>query len=745
MISWKAHEENVRTIGSFIWNTDAVNETINGVRFDCVLKPNDDKWIIIECTENETLDKIRTDIAKCAASRHFLFSQDIYPEFYIVLRGDPTEPMRTTATGAKVKLMSFESFSKLFIDYPNYNYSRLSKNFGSSVNPISGEPDKVDYTPVLYENVATKKQVKLNEIAKLLSEGKRIVLLGNYGTGKSRCIKELFNNLSQKTVQKIIYPIAINLKENWGTQRAEEIIRRHMGGLGLSSYSDSVIKIIDSDKFVFLLDGFDEVGAQVWSDDPLKLKQMRSSSLCAVKDLIATTKSPIIITGREHYFNSNEEMFAAIGLNSKDTIVLKCKDEFTSEEMEAYLKSLTLAIELPLWLPKRPLICQIINTLEKEKVETIFNDSFSSVEFWNTLIESICVRESRISPTLNAENIYKILKRISQLTRSKNMNVGPITINEINKSFEFVVGTPPVDETAVMLQRLPALGRVSSESTDRQFVDQYILDGLRADNLIEVVNESRFDVLQEKWLNPLEKTGIEIVAKRIYENKSANVFIEFLKKAVDSSNTVIAGDILSALVCSTTKNSLDLGGIIVQSSHISSINFSNTLAENFMIKDSIIEELDISNCSFSRITIKDCIIRKIYGLTNIEEIPTFLIDCIIEESDFNSLSTYNKYFDLTPSQMIFISIIKKLFFLGGNAKTEKEICKGFGKHEDRLIASSVIKILHTEKVISKVNGDSEGVITPKTFARERMAKILKELSNSKDLLWKEVGNLKIGS
>lgn len=739
MISWQEFEINVKTLSSFIWSCNAINETINGVKFDCVLKPKENYWIIIEITEDESLAKVRTDIAKFSTCRQFLFSQNIYPELFLVMRDEPTETMQTTGSGCFVKVLSYDSFSKQFIDYPSYVYARQQKAFGSSVNPLSGQPDNNDYTPVFYQNLRTKKDVTLKEIAKCISDGKRLILFGNYGTGKSRCIRELFSYLSNKATGKILYPIAINLKEHWGQQRADEVIRRHFGLLGLSSLSDNLIKIIESDRFIFLLDGFDEVGSQVWSEDTNKLMQIRSSSLSAINHLIRTTKSPIIITGREHYFNSNKEMFEVLGLNIGETELLKCKDEFTNEEMTNYLKNISLAIELPIWLPKRPLICQIINTIQKEELDKIFIDSYSAVQFWNTLIKNICEREARISPKLLADTIYKILKVIANITRTKDNNVGPITISEINKSFEIVVGTSPVDDSAVMLQRLPGLGRFSSENMDRQFIDYYILDGLRADDMIDIVYRNCSSSIDENWINSLEKTGIEIVAMRIQIDRSANIFLEYLKKAINGSNKVLTGDMLASLVFYTKKNTLDLGGMLFEKIKISVLNFSKSLIENMLIKDSEIMELDISNSSFSRITIKNCSIKTIYGISNETDIPAFITNCIIERYQGESMEYDNKLFGLKPSHMIFISLVKKIFFLGGSVKSEDELLKSFGSRENKRIASKILKIMVKDKIISKP--DSENKYTPKTFNRTRMKTILAELNNSKDSLWFEIGNV----
>lgn len=744
MITWKALENNVRTLAQFKWNSLALKETINGVNFDCVLKPKHNNWIIIEITENEKLDKVREDIAKCSSARFNLFSRNIFPEFYLIMPNEPTNSMQTTGEGDFVTVLSYDAFSNLFFDFNSYAHIRSKKIFGSAVNPFTGEPDNVEYTPVYYEQVSAKKaSIQIKDISRYLKDGKRLILLGNYGTGKSRCLKELFFQLSSYQGNNICYPIAINLKENWGTKRAEEIIRRHFDDLGLSNAADSILKILDDDKLVFLLDGFDEIGAQIWSEDNLRLKQIRASSLAGVKELISKTKSPLIISGREHYFNNNSEMLSALGLNEANTIIIRSKDEFSDEEMGNYLKSLSIFAELPFWLPKRPLICQIINSIEKTKLESFFIDSESAVEFWDTLIVNLCEREARIRSVLNHETILNILIKIAKFTRVKINDIGPLTISEINKAFEIVVGTPPVDESAVMLQRLPALGRISSDSNDRQFIDYYILDGLRALNLIDIVNDNDVSILNEQWENPLHRLGMEIVSNKITTCHAANFYLEFLKKASISNNKVIAGDILCALALSCSNSNIDLGGMLIEHSYINNLNLSYSLIDNFCIKDSLIDNLDVSFASFSKITFKDCVIKNLYGVASKRDLPPFIMSENIETFFSDSRNSLDKKHNLSSAHLIFISLIKKLFLFSGTKRIESDLLKSFGNRNNKAIANEIIKVLVKERIISKTKDNGNSIITPKTFNRKRMVSILNELNHSKDPLWKEIENLKI--
>jgi hypothetical protein len=634
MTTWIELEENVKSIAQLKWNCNASPETINGINFDCVLKPETDRWIIIEATENQKLAKVRDDCSKHSASRFFLISQGIHVTSYIVLKEEPTLSMQETATGNKVKVLSYKSFTNQFIDFQSYSHLRSQKIFGSSVNPFSGKMDDISYTPVHYEIINQKKEIILKDITKQLLSNKDIVLLGNYGTGKSRCIRELFQQISKHNLEsnKFIYPIAINLKDNWGTKRAEEIIRRHFDDLGLSESSDAVLKLLNSDNIVFLLDGFDEIGAQIWSDDPTKLQQIRAASLSGIKDLINKTNGSIIITGREHYFNNHSEMLKALGLNSQTSppLLIKCKDEFSETEMENYLKSLSNFINLPKWLPKRPLICQIINELDSKTIEKLFIDTSNSVDFWRTLMDNICDREARIHSVLDSEIIFKIFMSIAGMTRTKSNALGPLSISEINTAFENVVGTTPIDESAVMLQRLPALGRVSSESRDRQFIDFYILDGLRAQNVINYVETSSFDILNTPWKNCLGSLGIEIIAHRIYAEKSANTYLEYLKQSIGKENKILKGDILSSLIAFSRHKIFDIGGLTIKSTQISMINLSKSLIDNFTIEDSMIDVIDVSNSSSSKITIKECFITTVYGAKSEKDLPDFMINNDIE-------------------------------------------------------------------------------------------------------------------
>jgi len=243
----------------------------------------------------------------------------------------------------------------------------------------------------------------------------------------------------------------------------------------------------------------------------------RAKSLEGVKDLISRGRRGVLIAGREHYFNNNEEMFAALGLSSTESVIVRCKDEFTEDEMREFFRRYVAEdILMPDWLPRRPLVCQTIADMNDDELDQMFGVGQDELSFFDHFIAVLCQRDAHIRATFDAATIESVLRRLARLTRTRAANVGPITLGDVQASFESVVGQMPVEEASLMLQRLPALGRVKAETNDRQFIDIYILDGLRAKDsgaLFTMVDRSLSSVFETAFANPLDELGQRILAR----------------------------------------------------------------------------------------------------------------------------------------------------------------------------------------------------------------------------------------
>lgn len=737
MEPWKTLEDEVRGISSYIWNAPARPDLINSVKVDCVVKRRRDYWVAVEISKEKTLTKLRADLSKFATIKPYLLSKGIYVECLFVCDVSLDATLVASGEGQSVEVLDINQLRNRFFDFPAYFHLRNTLPFGSAIDPVTGEKDNKKYISVKYLNDKNE-DIGIDELIKMMLKGKTIILLGEYGTGKSRCIQELFSQLSQLAKSGDAFPISINLRDNWGIQNTEELIRRHFGGLGLSNVADKLLRSFNKGAVCFLLDGFDEVGSQSWGDDQAKLVGLRRKSLASINDLVTKCHGRIIIAGRAHYFNSDDEMISALGLEDKDYEIVRCKDEFTIQEMEEFLVRLGENIVLPHWLPRRPLICQTISRLDDSEIAQVFVEGGGSSEFWHKLMDVICQREARINPILDANTIKRVYQKIARVTRSKQTDVGPITIIEINHAFEVILGTPPIDESAIMLQRLPGLGRTSAESSDRSFVDHFILDGLRALDVADAVANNEEGLEKEIWSNPLHELGHHVLAQWMKNN--FGIFLLRAKKSTKYYNQILAGDIVAGALQMGMRD-VDFEGLALHDSHIFSLDMTNTLPSNLDIRDSIIEYLKLPTGFPTALTISSSIVSQVEGVSASAGLPPWCKELDVDR--FQTIHTVAriKAADLNNSQEVFVTVIKKTFFQPGAGRKEDALIRGLGKFDKSGNTRAILNFLRSEKVLRRFKGDEGWVYAPERSMTKRMGTILAELKLSNDPIWKRISEM----
>lgn len=742
---WQDFEKKIRSIASFRWNCNAVTETIAGVKCDCILKTQPDHWIAVEITEECSLEKIRTDIAKLFGVRNSLFNKNIYCRCYIITKGTPTDSMRSNGAEQNIHVMSAEEFQNEYFDYSSYVYVRKQKPFGSLINLETGKPENNVYTEVSYLDKKTGKELHICDIIDLLKRGKKIILKGDFGLGKSRCVKQIFDELTIDLMQNP-YTIAINLREHWGAKRATEILTRHFDELGLEA--KNFIKSFDQPNIIYLLDGFDEIGTQSWSSDPLKMQHMREISVCALKDLIGRVQGGILITGREYYFNSDKEMFSCLGLNEDQTILLECHPEFTDSELLTFIsRNIPDAVgkkelgQLPAWLPKRPLVMQLL----LKYAEDVFSVDYALDDicgFWYALLTKICEREARIYTALNPEIIKRVLLNLANQTCCNVGDTGPITQNDLSDAFVASAGFSPSDESSIMLQRLPSIGRISADSPDRQFLDSFILNGLRAENIIQLTKSWDNKVLSADWKNPLDEVGLSILAEYISKDaKRIDTFLSMARTASVSVNKVLASNIVAAL-CLLDINSLDFKDIHISDGHFRRLSFEGKEIQRLSISDSVIEKLDLTNSKLcDSIKINGCIISTVYGIASRKSVPAQVADCSVENFEMLATTTLIKKARLSESQKLFVEMLRKIFFQPGSGRMEAALLRGMGVSANKQLGEKILGKLMDAKLIKRFRGKEGYVYSPVRSETGRVDKILTDLTLSQDSLWESISRL----
>lgn len=741
-ISWESLEKNVRQIASLKWNAPCVSKQIGGVNIDGVVEHKSDYFVCIETTKRDDLQKVRQDINNLNLARNTLFNQqNIFCECYVVLDTDPTPSMRQSGESLKIKVISYKEFESLFIKYAEYKHIRGSSAFGSAIDPVDGQPDKTPYIPVRYEDVDSAKQYSVEEIWQALAKNKNVILIGDYGTGKSRCIKELFNYISQKTNE---YCLSIDLRNHYGSVRGSEILRRHLEELGLAAEVDSYIKIYRQTNLVMLLDGFDEVAtSQPWSSEPSRLKELRKIALSGVKDLISNKNGGILISGRPHYFDSDDEMFGSLGLNMQNCVILKCASEFTKQEMATYLNNLSgIKIDIPNWLPRKPLVCHVIKSLDSEQIKRITINQSSERDFWSLLLDLICVREAKFNQSLDKESIRKVLIKIAALTRKKNGNFGPITLTEMEDAFEDATGNKPSDASATMLNRLMTLGRTSALNSDRQFIDGYILDGLRAEHAFDCVFTIDSKAAEDRWINPLERIGISVLAGRLL-GISLPQALQYIKQCYLKGNNQLAVDILCALLEEHDEIAFTTL-ITIDNTHIPYLCLSNKKLTSINFQECIIIELYLESIETDNVLFKNNLIENIHGVSTKQGLPIWINPSENTINHYQQVSTQQRIAksNLTETQQIFLEVINRIFFQYGTARQESAIYNGFSAKKT-VIIKEVLDYLVKKKILTLVRDNMGKLYRPDRKYMHRMQAIRDQLTLSKDEIWDDITSLKI--
>ncbi|WP_439627221.1 hypothetical protein [Shinella sp.] len=215
MLDWAKLEDDVRTIAQTHWSAPCKPRTIHGVRCDGVIEVRRDYWVAIEISKSDTLEKLRTDLAKFAAIRLAQMADGIYTECLFITSGT-TSSLKETGRSANVEVMSVSEFTERFVGSAEYAFIRNKQKFGSAVDPDTGTKDNTSFAEVQYIFGRTGRSADIKDISEHLEKRKKLILLGEFGSGKSRCVQEVFLALTK--AEDMFPVVAINLRECWGLQ-----------------------------------------------------------------------------------------------------------------------------------------------------------------------------------------------------------------------------------------------------------------------------------------------------------------------------------------------------------------------------------------------------------------------------------------------------------------------------------------------------------------------------------------------
>lgn len=704
---------------------------------------------IIECTTSRSKAKAAGDSQKIRslADRLQKESHGKPTKGWFVTREEPTADQRAAVLKHKplISPLSFHQFRAKLISAPEYLVVRGAYAFGSARNPDDDSPhvDVIQYvhpTILTHDDSRDSSACSLGDIARLVSEGDRVALLGDYGAGKSMTLRELWLKLARQASdgKHALFPILINLRDHHGQTSPAEALQRHAAQIGFGKASH-LVRAWRAGSTIVMLDGFDELTSQSWSRDGRRLKENRYRAMTLVRAFIRETPraSGIVVAGRGSYFDSREEMVRALEIGEFRTLVL---EEFSEDQMEKYFASRGISrSHLPAWLPSRPLLLGYLTSKGFIQDALGIEDVRSPAENWDLLLDRICTREAEIEPGVDGAAVRGILERIASLARRTATGLGPISYEEINNAFFAQCGYAPDERAATLLQRLPGLGVYRLEESSRAFVDADLASCARAGDVWRYVSSpfAHEPTCPQQWECALGDLGTELVLTRVSADADRKRLGVALQQACRTGLSALAVDLLEihiqgghAYECAQTT----IDGALVGRLEFDS---SSCVLSDIALRDSVVRELILSSVldGLRLPRFRRCLIGVVVGRVGKADLPSGVFeDCDFEVfADAADTTDQILSLSLPRGRRVLLSIIKKLYLQRGKGRRESALQRGLST-SDKALVQSVVQLLQQHQCVVRSRSGDTAIWLPVRSAVGRMRGLLASPSTADPLL-----------
>lgn len=675
--------QNAKSSGSFVFHGRERDEVID----------TGTELIIIESTQSRKLDKTKTDLKKSAELVKLLRESSTHAEYnfriILVTSDDPTADQNAylaqAKTGCPKEIISFSQlFARLF-DARHYLRLRESHFFGSVRDPADETNFEVPasaYIPTALNQTGTGQSIRAQGIADSLLGGGRYILYGEYGSGKSMTLRDIYfrarDNFSTGKTTRC--PIYLNLREHIAQTQPDEALYRHAERVGFKD-PHSLISAWRSGFLVVFLDGFDELTPPQFASSVKNLRQARRFAVEIVKRFIEQTPSgaPIVIAGRESYFDTREEARIALGYSRADSEFDLAG--FTDSDIRRFLKA--KGANIPAWLPTRPLLLgYLANAGLLENREQL--SSLDPANGWDQMLEKVCEREVSQVWGVGFEAIDLRLYIEGLATEARKARDGRgLEDSGLSRVFRRVFGRDADEPANLLTRRLPGLGSIPGRAGAREFIDADFADAASSGDIARYI-ESPFS--HQEHLNDLGISlgdlGRSMVIAR-FSDPSARVAFALSQSNNQPRLGTVSADLITILI--------DLGSDYVGDVvNITDTNFDHFFVDlelnlsNIHLHRCIINTLEFGRSSVSKdiknsIRFHDCVIDRLEGAMSLQDIPQGVLNGSTSVEVFSAYPATNDAVirtNLPDSIKVLITILRKLFMQRGSGRQYSAFKRG---------------------------------------------------------------------
>ncbi|MBD8660152.1 NACHT domain-containing protein [Frigoribacterium sp. CFBP 8754] len=720
---------------------------VAGRERDAVIE-GDDVVVAIEATTSRTLEKAEKDGKKLEEMCERLAAQHKFKAVkgYFVTRDDPTAQQRDAinALHGPIVSCSLAQLRSQLIDSRDYLEARSQYPFGSARNPETNSTTELErYVPLGFisasSRTATGSTQSIGHIVEQVSAGKTVVVMGDFGAGKSMSLREVHNSLRKAHFRDSLapFPVSLNLRDHQGQTETDEAIRRHASKLGFESPT-KLVRAWRAGRVHLLLDGFDEIAASGWRGRTPDLKEIRRGSVELVRRFVEETPASagLMITGRRHFFDSEAEMSTSLGLRDRRHELLYT-DEFTDEQMQTYLSQQDWDGQLPDWLPNHPLL---LGHLASAGALAVLADGGvpEAARGWEFLLEKICEREARIEHGMDGLTIRRVLERLASLARSRGSGQGPIRPADLSLAFEGVAGSPPDEGSYQVLQRLPGLGIEDATDGSRFFIDGSLLDAARAGDIVRYAH-GQDDTLESNATAfvPLGRLGVQVATTQAnalgLTGSQCNAAAKRLQARGGADALVLDLVTLSAELGVSKLGVLDFAMLEIP---VFTLAEADTDFGSLTFHECIIGTLDLTEYDgelpvphFDR-----CMIGTVLGAASATALPAGrFTSCDFEAFDPSSKTTRGILGmpGLRPAQKVLLTILKKVYIQSGGGRKESALVRGLAP-EYKSLVSAVITHLISHQLLIETRSSGRTIYVPVRGNRNRVRSMLESPSTTQD-------------
>lgn len=625
---------------------------------------------------------------------------------------------------AKIFHQSYNSLVSRIINSQDYLAARSNHRFGSAQNLFN---DSFDFKEEIFVETSlrsvfpkTSGGVRLGYLKKWISNGtkKRVLLIGEFGSGKSMHMRELFRFLAKEhTYGKTrTFPISLNLRDFAELETPDEALRRHAERIGVRDLGERLIRAWRAGFSSLLIDGFDEVSPRVSAPMSRRLVDIRKQALLIVRRFISDSPSDttIVLAGRSNFFPTLKEMMECLGLDDS-WFVYRLEQLANETELSSFLDKYNARFYPPEWIPRLPLLLGYLAVVaQKEDISDI--DSLSPSEGWRLLLAKFTKREvSQIDKLpLIEQDLFDIYGDIATKARKRAGGIGPISIKDMLESFRSVLGDDAEGLSLGQLLRMPGLvysveQRVDivggfdspSDSESRVFISPDFVDVCSANHLSSYhldYKEYRINAFLG-LKSSISITGSELLMN-IFSDFDANKYLLPHINKISKSNYAQI-DLIQTMIW----NGLKYGGkaLYISGCDIDALDLDNIRSDVSRIK--------FENCYFCRIIIG--------YIEDVKLLPMFQ-NCAIELLEIHEPAKINEsYFEDTEidqilhleldstnlrdriksnEEKIFFDVLKKIYEQSGSGRLEKALFSGNAPHQYPVV-EHIIDAMRSKKVI----------------------------------------------